>query len=314
MDADGQDDPARPAGRRGHGGRVLAWAPGLSTSDGEVGPVDAAAGEDDDLGDQDGAIATPGRLGELDLAANPVSVTPPRTWRRAAWFAVGASCVVLIVLAFAASRLASDPAGRIDAFPGLPTGGLLTAQPLGPPASTPTVTTAPGGGIATEPSGGTGAGGDRAGSGDRPGGGTGGRPPADPGGTAGPGESAPAPAVSYLPVEGHPPVGPQQLADATVQFYELLQADVEAAWELVGPKVKARGYDSFRGQWAGAVGVEVQQLVVNADASTVVATVALTAADGTTRVQQYELVFRRGSTQIIEEINPIAKGGQKPAR
>jgi len=263
----------------------------------------------------------PDTLGELDLVVTPVSVTPPRTWRRAAWFAVAASCAVLTVLVFAAVRLAGGSFDRVEAFPGLPTGGLLTAQPLGPPVRPPLPLTTAGDDRAA-PHGGpsTAAAGNPGGAGGPHGDGRGGvlgdstgtwtaTPTADP-----PGESVPPPQVSVLPTVGHPAATPDDLVDGTRTFYDQLPANIDAAWAMVGPRVKVQGYDAFRQQWAGATEVHLQQLVVDADKSTVLATVGLVMGDGVERVQRYRLVFRRGNPMIIDEITPIAERGPKPPK
>ncbi len=41
-------------------------------------------------------------LRKFDLGNVPASVTPPRSWRRAAWFAVGTSAAVVLGLTVAA--------------------------------------------------------------------------------------------------------------------------------------------------------------------------------------------------------------------
>jgi len=305
--------PARPDGRRRDGGRVLAWAPGLAGTE-PTAPV----AEPDPIAPQPSAT-----LGELDLAVTPVSVTPPGTWRRAAWFAVAASCVVLIVLVFAASRLAGpeSPLDRLDAFPGLPTGGLLTAQPLGPQVHPgPTATT-----DGARP-GGTAAGATAGADGNGPGGG----PAAHDGrgdqerrssrtGTAAPAPSEPRgastppePTVSLLPSTGRPPVTAADLVSATRTFYEQLPRNVDAAWNMVGPRVKVQGFDSFRRQWGDAAEVNLQQVVVDADASSVLATVRIVPADGAERFQTFELVIRQGSSLVIDEIRPVGGSGNKP--
>ncbi|PRW61784.1 hypothetical protein [Actinopolyspora mortivallis] len=56
-------------------------------------------------------------LHELDLGMVPASVTPPRTWRRAAWFAVTASAATLCGIVFATAALAPHPDTRTTAEP-----------------------------------------------------------------------------------------------------------------------------------------------------------------------------------------------------
>ena len=232
--------------------------------------------------------------------------------RHAAWFAVGASCAVLIVLAFAASRLAGPPANPGDAFPGLPNGGLLTAQP---PASQtqgrrPPSTGGNGGGT-SEPGypdrGGTGPGQDGA--------------PGDagpPSYSAAPGDGrrtgAPGPSVTYLPPDEPPAADAQALVETTVLFYDRLAQDVDAAWQLVGTHVQAHGLESFRKQWAGIASAHVQEVVVDAGAGTVVATVALSGTDGSAKVRQYRLEYRKGDPRVVQDIAPLGGNGQKPAK
>jgi len=256
---------------------------------------------------------------ELDLAVNPVPVTPPPTWRRTAWFAVGASCAVLTVLVFTAAGLAERPFDRTEAFPGLPTGGLLTAQPLGPSGHPAATTADPGSGGSAMPGDQTGAstdataGGGPAGS-ERDGTHSTGAWPAT---TArqSRGSSTSPPVVSVKPTTGRPPPVPaDDLITATEAFYDLLPMDVDLAWDMVGPQVKSRGYDAFRRQWGDARQVELRQIVVDADNSSVLATVRLVAADGTEYVQLFELDLRRHNSLIIDEIVLVSDEGRKPAR
>lgn len=268
---------------------------------------------------------------DSDGRENPARPAPPRTWRRAAWVAVGASCVVLTVLSFAATRLVG-PQGSLDrirAFPGLPTGGLLTPQPLGqPPAQpTPTATATPGPHSGTPETGSTG-GGQRAGphQGRQPQAGEqqeGHGDPSQPGTSApccGPaptptGQSAP-PTVSVLPTTGHPPVTADDMVSATRAFYDRLPHDVDGAWAMLGPGMKSRGKESFHRQWAEVSAVHLLRVVVNADDSSAEATVMIVSSDGIEHVERYELVFRSSGTVVIDEIVPLGgdDGGNKPVK
>lgn len=322
MQPDGREHPARPDGRPGDTGRVLAWAPGFT--DPETDPdTMALAGAIDPDATPDLDFADPDAFGELDLAATPVSVTPPRSWRRAAWFAVGASCVVLTVLVFAAARLAGpeSPFDRLDAFPGPPTGGLLTAQPPGPAVPTgagdPTV--------AGEHSDTVAGAATRTGTGDAPGQQNqpeGDGPGSGPAGSTGPGgapvtsqvrtgEPTANPTVSLLPTIGSPPVTPEDMIDATRLFYESLPKDVDTAWGMVGPRVKVQGYETFRQQWADVTTVDLLRVVVNANDSSVLATVRTVTTEGAEHVDNFLLVFRQGNALTIEEIRPTGRDGNK---
>lgn len=329
MHPDGREHPARPDGRSGDSGRVLAWAPGLEGAgliEPDVGDAGFADPSETDV--PAGREHTPDPFDDLDLVITPVSVTPPRTWRRAAWFAVGASCVVLTVLVFAAARLAGpeSPFDRLDAFPGLPTGGLLTAQPPEPPVPTRTADTT----TAEEQSqtvlgAPTSAGITRAGG--QPGqvdvNQPGGPGPGQPSRTTGPTPTSrnsfenptTSPTVSLLPTTGSPPVTAESMISATRRFYNALPKDLDTAWSMVGPRVKVQGFENFRRQWSNATEVTLQQVLVNANDSSVLATVHITGTDGGQYVQHFRLVFRQGNMLTIEEIQPTdGDGGNKPVR
>lgn len=65
-------------------------------------------------------------LGNFNLGSVPASVTPPRSWRRAAWFAAASSGGVVVALLFAGSALVSKPTPEPAALgwmPGLGGGG-----------------------------------------------------------------------------------------------------------------------------------------------------------------------------------------------
>src|SRR5205085_12640098 len=57
----------------------------------------------------------------FNIGLVPASVTPPRSWRHAAWFAVLSSAAVLVGLMVAAALVGpSRSNSRIDALPGYP--------------------------------------------------------------------------------------------------------------------------------------------------------------------------------------------------
>ena len=321
MDPDGRGDPARPDGRLRSGGRVLAWAPGLvdPAAGSAAGSAGGLAADSDDACEAGTEVRRrrPATLGDLDLVVTPISVTPPRAWRRAAWFAVAAACVVLVGLVVATARLAGGPFDRLDAFPGLPTGGLLTAQPIGPPVHPPLMTTEAGWGDSSSPGGrpgaapgGTGAGGSR---GDDRSGGPGlassSRTDSPTGGRSR-GQSAP-PTVSVLPTTGNPPVAADDLVAGTTAFYDQLPNNIGSAWAMVGPEEQAQGYDAFSNQWADVAEVQLREVVVNANDSVVLATVRMVTNGGVERVDRYRLFFHKADQLVIDEITPIGGGGKK---
>jgi hypothetical protein len=74
----------------------------------------------------------------FNLGTIPASVTPPRSWRRAAWFAVGASAAALVGLLLLGALLVgpSHQRSRITALPYFPDGKPLAS--IGLPTSTDT--------------------------------------------------------------------------------------------------------------------------------------------------------------------------------
>ncbi|WP_091574601.1 hypothetical protein [Actinokineospora alba] len=93
-------------------------------------------------------------LAKFDLGSIPASVTPPRTWRHAAWFAVAATLLVMVGLTYAAVTLVTNPRKPevVDALPGLPSypglplelpgDALVSERPSAPAPSSAAPTTA----------------------------------------------------------------------------------------------------------------------------------------------------------------------------
>lgn len=256
---------------------------------------------------------------------DPARPDERRTWRKAAWLAVGASTVAVLVLVVAAARIAGpeSPFQRIDAFPGLPTGGLLTARPPATPTTQqPQPSTTPGAAGTAVPSSQPIAGVERS---------DGQGPLSHPGPVDGPGrptrttaptpsgfdtgEPSSPPSVSVLPSTGVPLVTAADLIAATTQFYDALPGDPQSAWNLLGTKLREEGFDNFRRQWTNVAAVKAMQLVVNSDASSVLATVRMVTVNGGDFVRNFELVFGRESgVLVIDDIRPVGDTGNEPAR
>ena len=87
----------------------------------------------DPLQDTDG-------LRKFNIGLVPASVTPPRTWKRAAWFAVVSSVLVLVGLSVAAAKLVGG-GGEVETvgLPGYPSDvPMISALPTG--GTTPSAT------------------------------------------------------------------------------------------------------------------------------------------------------------------------------
>lgn len=320
MRPDGTDEPGPPAGRRRAARRVLAWAPGFTHPAKEPKP---AAPQDADvikgfeaIGDFDGIEGITGiegfeqdKFGDLGLPVTPVSVTPPSSWRKAAWFTVAASTIVLIVLVFTAVHLAGPGLriGRIDAFPGLPTGGLLTPQPgpTGTMADPPPEVTDEaeqhsessqpnsGGGSATA-AGPPGQG--------QPGGGP---PPGD----GGDGQNEETLSAS---TQEQPPAGVDQMLNATQTFFDVLPEDVPAAWAMTSPNYRGNGDEQrkrFDKYWRKLRDVQLREVATDAEELTATATVFVTGHNGRSATQRWKLTYVQDGEFAIDELDLLDDDG-----
>jgi hypothetical protein len=135
--------PARPEGSPENGPAIRRTKVTLTSPPPPVRPVD----EDEDIRVY---LAQPlDGLGTFDLGSVPASVTPPKTWRRAAWFASLASgCVVVALLCAGSFLVGPDQANQ--GSPGYRGGQPLMNGEQGTGPSSPQY-----GGVAAMPSGGS---------------------------------------------------------------------------------------------------------------------------------------------------------------
>ncbi len=129
-----------------HSARPTGWSGELPTSPASsphahgrhhrnpAGPASAAAmplgrAEADPFVDTDPT----GGLSKFDLGMVPASVTPPRSWRRAAWFAVASSAATLGGLMFATAALVGNTTSyQVIDLPNMPRGGEYPPLPSDP--------------------------------------------------------------------------------------------------------------------------------------------------------------------------------------
>ncbi|XVS63855.1 hypothetical protein ACQPYE_37330 [Actinosynnema sp. CA-299493] len=249
-------------------------------------------------------------LRKFNIGLVPASVTPPRTWRRAAWFTVLSSAGVLVGLAVVASHLVgtNGPAERIG-LPGYPTGmPLLTGFP--PPPPPPTSTTArrvPAEAVVNDlvPAGGERAGAAGSAPGDLPG-----DPTGDPtGGPIGGPTRDPAPETSALvttvPSESVPVVDADTLAVSTELFYEEVTTNSEGALGLVSDAFRIAGevLDLER-EFADVSLIEVLEISVDPTRGVTVSTLGVTHEDGSRTTEKRELVFTTTGTPLIDGERP----------
>ncbi len=240
-----------------------------------------------------------GGLHKFNLGMVPASVTPPRTWRQAAWFAIASSAAALGGLMFATTWLAdgSSPIEGLD-LPGMPRGRLypsvpasdpyyLTGEPTRPEAvrmtgsvqMLPTVLN----GEPSPPS--TFA--------------VGGVDPDVPG----------SPTASSAPTSTTPTPAfeDQQLllfADTNAikrcgdEYYAAIgRGDLRSAYSLTTGPLRAEGYEAFAARYSHARSVEVVDVHVTPDST--VHTLRLTKADGKVQTERHELRYTLADEPLI---------------
>ncbi|MFI9007303.1 hypothetical protein ACIGNX_08755 [Actinosynnema sp. NPDC053489] len=230
-------------------------------------------------------------LRKFNIGLVPASVTPPRTWKAAAWFAVLSSAGVLVGLAVAAAHLVgtNGPAERIG-LPGYPTGmplltGFGTTTP--PPATTTTTTTttrrAPAEAAAHEV-----VGGERARDG--------GHPPD----RSGPAAPTTPTLVTTVPAQSEPVVDAQAIAANTEAFYEAVAADSRGALSLVTDAFRLASGVLLEREFADVSLIEVREISVDPTRGITVSTLLVTRKDGSTTTEKRQLEFTTGVVPLID--------------
>jgi hypothetical protein len=258
---------------------------------------------------------TPPRgLRKFDLGSVPASVTPPRSWRRAAWFAVGTSAAVVCGLAAVAVRFVGSPAApdTIDALPAFPTQQLgdlpvdQTATAAETSRSRPTSRTPGAGPDTTRRTGGAprpDSSGDSApGSPEQDGTmgttGTTGTP-----GTAS-GNEAGSPSRTTVGPAPVTPTNPAAMGDRTEQYFALVTEDPQAANDLCTGGMAREGADGIVARYAGVARVEVQDITIDRNQAVTTSTVRIVREDGTATVEERQLTFTWGGDPKISDDAP----------
>lgn len=249
-------------------------------------------------------------LGGFTIGSVPASVTPPKTWKKAAWFATGASGAVVVGLLFAGSYLVGKPVadqavqGAWPGYQGAPT----VIDPTGEPAQ-------------TSREGGSAAGPDSSSRPDQPAGRTSGGgagpvdgtvpPPADdssttPGttGTATPGTSARPQKPPITPAQRETPVKPpwwysfppdaQTMGDNSEKFFNTVTTDPAAASAVTTGDLHDKGPQALAERYAGIAYFEVRKISVDQQRGVTVNTVEITHTDGSKTIEERTLTFGDG--------------------
>lgn len=260
-------------------------------------------------------------LGTFDLGSVPASVTPPKTWRKAAWFATGASGAVVVGLLFAGTFLVGGPASTTtDAvggggWPGRQNGGNPNLSALLPDGQHGGISSnVPRGGTSTSPDGGT------SDNGTLPQQGTGPNSsassssadvttPSGPGTGTGSRTSSPtttdSPSSSEPPEK--PPVTPAQretkeppfytandantMGNNSEKFFNTVTTDPSEASSVTSGDLKQQGPQGLRKRYADIAYFEVKKVTIDPQHGTTVNTVEVTRKDGSKSTEQRTLTF-----------------------
>ncbi|GAA0237648.1 hypothetical protein GCM10010492_40930 [Saccharothrix mutabilis subsp. mutabilis] len=227
-------------------------------------------------------------LGSFNIGLVPASVTPPRTWKRAAWFAVLSSAGVLAGLVYAAVKLvgAGTPTDRLG-MPGYPTSApIVTGFGTSTPSATPTPRPQPGErpeALAAPE-----------------------RTPETPatavGGTsAAPTSSAPSasPTVTTVPSSGAPVVDAVAVAERTESFYEQAVANTATVLEMVADTFEADAKALLNGHFKDVSAIEVTEISVDPARGVTISTLHVKNKDGSTTTEKRQLVFTTSGDPLI---------------
>jgi hypothetical protein len=276
-------------------------------------------------------VAPPEGLRKFDLGSVPASVTPPPTWRRAAWFATLSSGGVVVALMFAGSVLMSQPLperqamqGWLDSHggggPTLPRGGLGgtgTATPSHEPDSaratrTPNSPAPPGSGdrpVADRPARGP----DTRSQPPRPSG----LPipttaaPSQPSMTARPvtepRKPSPTPAPASTEEQRHVLAAhdARVLARRSQEYLDTVTEDAAAAYRMTTGELAADGPEGLRSRYADIAYFEVRHVYLDQNEGYTVNTVHVTYRDGTTQRQTRTLAFAADGRIASDTPEPV---------
>ncbi len=253
-------------------------------------------------------------LGKFDLGSVPASVTPPKTWRKAAWFATGASGAVVVGLLFAGTFLVGGPTTTSDAvgggWPGRQNGGgpdlsalIPDGQRGGGNVQRSDTSTSPNGLTSdngTHPQGNDPtASASRSSTGETTASGTGTRGSSSAPVTTGSPSASRAPEkppVTPAPRETKDPnyftaSNPKTMGDNSEKFFNNVTTDPSEASSITSGELKQEGSQGLRKRYADVAYFEVKKVTIDPEHETTVNTLEVTHQDGSKTTEQRTLTF-----------------------
>lgn len=245
-------------------------------------------------------------LSTFDLGSVPASVTPPKTWRKAAWFAAAASALVVIGLLFAGSYLVGKPLPEQQSqggWPGYRGGSPLTQDGVAGHPATP-----PQGGAAGNPSESETESATR----DDRSSANSGTPTDDETGSSRPGSSGPVTSGRPVPPSSDrpqkPPIVPanrtttpapwyasqpdaEAMGDNTEIFLNSVTTDPQEASSVTSGSLGEEGAEGLRERYADVAYFEVKKVSIDQRRGVTVNTVEVTHKDGTKTMEQRTFTF-----------------------
>ncbi|MGW6449752.1 hypothetical protein [Lentzea sp. NPDC055074] len=238
----------------------------------------------DPLQDTDG-------LRKFNIGLVPASVTPPRTWKRAAWFAVVSSVLVLIGLSVAAAKLVGG-GGAVETvgLPGYPS-DVPTIGALQTGGTSPSATSASPPSAAN-----TGRGVPVPGTGSSSVAGTSGQASAT---NPQPPGTVPPVVITTLPVTQAPVVDGGKIAEQTEHFYREMATNADTALAMTTDTVRSNAGALLEGRLADISLIEVKEIVVDPGKGLTVSLLQVTKKDGSVSTEKRELSFTLGDLPLI---------------
>ncbi|WP_157162890.1 hypothetical protein [Actinoalloteichus spitiensis] len=257
----------------------------------------------------------PHGLQKFDLGLVPASVTPPRTWRRAAWFTGIATAAALTGLVGMSVALFSPrPEFSIDSLPAVPTGQPMPRLELVPGPDRQTFPSPPtavvdqsehegsasshrGEGIRTEGPDDEAGGGQAEGAEESPG------TPDEGAGSSGadPEVSTLGPTTTAARPEQASGVTTDEYKHQTVAFLDSVVHDLPAAYALLGGRLRAAGLPALRDRYEDVRDISIEHILIDPANATTLSTLVVTRPDGSQTKEYRQLRFRDVGGLLIED-------------